>query len=196
MQRCWQGDPARRPMFQYIVRYLKDELARVKRQRDRSMSVVSPKSAFSQADIHVNTSNFTANNNNNYNNNNNVNNNGNNYMELGGDDKDKNPETPLSKMQGLLPWNRGEASASASAGADGGKREGGDGNNEYGNNNGNNGGYDGYDGFGSKATSPQQIPQHQSEVTGDRRALYKDPNLAFLAASPAGKSNIIVIIVG
>lgn len=33
IQRCWQSDPARRPMFRYIVRYLKDELARVKRQR-------------------------------------------------------------------------------------------------------------------------------------------------------------------
>ena len=32
--RCWQEEPARRPMFQYIVRYLKDELARVKRARD------------------------------------------------------------------------------------------------------------------------------------------------------------------
>ena len=35
IQRCWQGDPSRRPMFQYIVRYLKDELARVKRKRGR-----------------------------------------------------------------------------------------------------------------------------------------------------------------
>ena len=34
IQRCWQGDPNRRPMFQYIVRYLKDELARVKRKRE------------------------------------------------------------------------------------------------------------------------------------------------------------------
>jgi predicted outer membrane repeat protein len=36
IQRCWQGDPSRRPMFQYIVRYLKDELARVKRKRERA----------------------------------------------------------------------------------------------------------------------------------------------------------------
>ena len=37
-QRCWQAEPGRRPNFQYIVRYLKDELARVKRQRERQMS--------------------------------------------------------------------------------------------------------------------------------------------------------------
>lgn len=41
IQRCWQGDPTRRPMFQYIVRYLKDELARVKRSRERQASVGS-----------------------------------------------------------------------------------------------------------------------------------------------------------
>ena len=39
IQRCWQGDPTRRPMFQYIVRYLKDELARVKRSRERMPSM-------------------------------------------------------------------------------------------------------------------------------------------------------------
>jgi len=33
IQRCWQNEPSRRPMFNYIVRYLKDELARVKRQK-------------------------------------------------------------------------------------------------------------------------------------------------------------------
>ncbi|KAJ1420702.1 kinase-like domain-containing protein, partial [Ochromonadaceae sp. CCMP2298] len=33
IQRCWQHDPSRRPMFKYIVRYLKEELARVKRQK-------------------------------------------------------------------------------------------------------------------------------------------------------------------
>lgn len=33
IQRCWHGQPARRPTFSYIVRYLKDELARIKRQR-------------------------------------------------------------------------------------------------------------------------------------------------------------------
>lgn len=33
IQRCWQHEPSRRPMFKYIVRYLKDELARVKRQK-------------------------------------------------------------------------------------------------------------------------------------------------------------------
>ncbi len=38
IQRCWQGDPNRRPMFQYIVRYLKDELARVKRKRERAIN--------------------------------------------------------------------------------------------------------------------------------------------------------------
>ncbi len=32
MQRCWHTDPERRPKFKYIVRYLKDELAKVKRQ--------------------------------------------------------------------------------------------------------------------------------------------------------------------
>jgi len=45
IQRCWQGDPTRRPMFQYIVRYLKDELARVKRSRERMSSVSSMGSA-------------------------------------------------------------------------------------------------------------------------------------------------------
>lgn len=38
IQRCWQAEPTRRPMFQYIVRYLKEELAKVRRQR--SVSVV------------------------------------------------------------------------------------------------------------------------------------------------------------
>lgn len=30
IQRCWHTEPSRRPMFHYIVRYIKDELARVK----------------------------------------------------------------------------------------------------------------------------------------------------------------------
>ena len=34
--RCWQFEPARRPKFSYIVRYLKEELARVQRQRNIS----------------------------------------------------------------------------------------------------------------------------------------------------------------
>lgn len=33
MQRCWQAEPTRRPTFKYIERYLKEELARVRRQR-------------------------------------------------------------------------------------------------------------------------------------------------------------------
>jgi serine/threonine protein kinase len=33
IQRCWHTEPSRRPMFHYIVRYLKDELGRVKRQK-------------------------------------------------------------------------------------------------------------------------------------------------------------------
>jgi serine/threonine protein kinase len=37
IQRCWQAEPSRRPMFKYIVRYLKDELARVKRQKGGAM---------------------------------------------------------------------------------------------------------------------------------------------------------------
>lgn len=42
VQRCWQAEPGRRPNFQYIVRYLKDELARVKRQRERQISTSGP----------------------------------------------------------------------------------------------------------------------------------------------------------
>lgn len=42
IQRCWQAEPTRRPMFQYIVRYLKEELARVKRQRSASVSGPGP----------------------------------------------------------------------------------------------------------------------------------------------------------
>jgi serine/threonine protein kinase len=38
IQRCWHDQPARRPTFAYIVRYLKDELAHVKRQRVTSVS--------------------------------------------------------------------------------------------------------------------------------------------------------------
>jgi len=40
IHRCWQNDPLRRPRFGYIVRYLKEELARV--QRNRAMSVTRP----------------------------------------------------------------------------------------------------------------------------------------------------------
>lgn len=39
IQRCWHTDPSRRPMFHYIVRYLKDELARVKRQKTLPPSI-------------------------------------------------------------------------------------------------------------------------------------------------------------
>lgn len=44
IQRCWHDQPARRPTFAYIVRYLKDELAHVKRQRATSISgqAISP----------------------------------------------------------------------------------------------------------------------------------------------------------
>jgi serine/threonine protein kinase len=38
IQRCWHEQPARRPTFAYIVRYLKDELAHIKRQRTTSSS--------------------------------------------------------------------------------------------------------------------------------------------------------------
>ena len=38
IQRCWQHEPSRRPMFKYIVRYLKDELDRVKRQKGTSLA--------------------------------------------------------------------------------------------------------------------------------------------------------------
>jgi serine/threonine protein kinase len=38
IQRCWHDQPARRPTFAYIVRYLKDELAHIKRQRVTSVS--------------------------------------------------------------------------------------------------------------------------------------------------------------
>lgn len=33
IQRCWQAEPSRRPTMNYIVRYLKDELGRVKRNK-------------------------------------------------------------------------------------------------------------------------------------------------------------------
>ena len=35
--RCWHSEPSRRPTFNYIVRYLKDELARVKRNKAMSL---------------------------------------------------------------------------------------------------------------------------------------------------------------
>jgi serine/threonine protein kinase len=38
IQRCWHDQPARRPTFAYIVRYLKDELAHIKRNRNSSVS--------------------------------------------------------------------------------------------------------------------------------------------------------------
>jgi serine/threonine protein kinase len=38
IQRCWHELPARRPTFAYIVRYIKDELAHIKRQRTMSTS--------------------------------------------------------------------------------------------------------------------------------------------------------------
>ena len=39
IQRCWNFEPARRPRFGHIVRYLKEELARVQRQRAASGSM-------------------------------------------------------------------------------------------------------------------------------------------------------------
>lgn len=42
IQRCWHEQPARRPTFAYIVRYIKDELAHIKRQRMSSASTFSP----------------------------------------------------------------------------------------------------------------------------------------------------------
>lgn len=33
IERCWEAEPSRRPMFKYIVRYLKEELAQVKRMQ-------------------------------------------------------------------------------------------------------------------------------------------------------------------
>ena len=42
IQRCWHEQPARRPTFAYIVRYIKDELAHIKRQRMSSASNFSP----------------------------------------------------------------------------------------------------------------------------------------------------------
>ena len=36
IERCWDGNPERRPNFNYIVRYLKDELASVKRHYQNS----------------------------------------------------------------------------------------------------------------------------------------------------------------
>jgi serine/threonine protein kinase len=38
IQRCWQYEPSRRPKFSYIVRYLKEELARVQRQRNAGVA--------------------------------------------------------------------------------------------------------------------------------------------------------------
>lgn len=45
IKRCWQTEPSRRPTFNYIVRYLKDELARVKRSK---AVVQSQSTGFSQ----------------------------------------------------------------------------------------------------------------------------------------------------
>ena len=42
IQRCWHEQPARRPTFAYIVRYIKDELAHIKRQRMSSATSFSP----------------------------------------------------------------------------------------------------------------------------------------------------------
>ena len=39
IERCWDGDPERRPNFRKIVRFLTDELAKVKRQHTQSSSV-------------------------------------------------------------------------------------------------------------------------------------------------------------
>jgi len=47
IQRCWHEQPARRPTFAYIVRYIKDELAHIKRQRMSSVSTAGSSSTFS-----------------------------------------------------------------------------------------------------------------------------------------------------
>ena len=41
LQRCWQAEPARRPTFKYIEKYLKDELARVRRQKGTNVRLSS-----------------------------------------------------------------------------------------------------------------------------------------------------------
>lgn len=43
IQRCWHQQPERRPNFQYVVRFLKDELGRARKQRgNRSTPVPMP----------------------------------------------------------------------------------------------------------------------------------------------------------
>lgn len=47
IQRCWHEQPARRPTFAYIVRYIKDELAHITRQRMSSASTTGSSHTFS-----------------------------------------------------------------------------------------------------------------------------------------------------
>jgi serine/threonine protein kinase len=41
MQRCWQAEPSRRPTFKYIEKYLREELALVKRSKVNSVRVAA-----------------------------------------------------------------------------------------------------------------------------------------------------------
>lgn len=79
IKRCWQTEPSRRPTFNYIVRYLKDELARVKRSKvavsagqfsNLQQQQQAPRAGSMSA--YLRSSFSTNNNHNNYNNNNNV----------------------------------------------------------------------------------------------------------------------------
>ena len=51
IQRCWQELPARRPTFQYIVRYLKDEMAHLKRAKGSSVDPSFGRSFVTMPDI-------------------------------------------------------------------------------------------------------------------------------------------------
>jgi serine/threonine protein kinase len=53
IQRCWHDQPARRPTFAYIVRYLKDELAHIKRNRNSSVSAPFMQRASSSQKSHL-----------------------------------------------------------------------------------------------------------------------------------------------
>lgn len=63
IQRCWQTDPFRRPTFNYIVRYIKDELGRVKRNKGVGYQSAAHKAVMGVAG-YIRQS-FTSNNNNN-----------------------------------------------------------------------------------------------------------------------------------
>ena len=81
LQRCWQAEPGRRPNFQYIVRYLKDELARVKRQRERQLSTSASETPYSYFG-----------------------------SGFGRGPGQASPTNTSSKFSQLLPWNRPAAS--------------------------------------------------------------------------------------